>query len=111
MEEDLYIGLDALRVDFAKIADELKAGKWKSVIVLRYNKPVGVLVSFDRYQQMKAQATPIQAPLPPPLSPVMQEIATYLKPALGGTTTKLAETVEFVPGSKPALEGGDDGSV
>src|SRR5688572_4435400 len=42
--EDLYIGLDALRVDFAKIADELKAGKWKSIIVLRYNKPVGVVV-------------------------------------------------------------------
>jgi antitoxin (DNA-binding transcriptional repressor) of toxin-antitoxin stability system len=55
--EDLYIGLDALRVDFSKVADELKEGKWGSVIILRYNKPVGVMVSFDAYQKLKAKTS------------------------------------------------------
>lgn len=52
-----YVGLTRFKEEFLDWVEALEIGESEAVIILRHNKPAGVMLSFDAYKQL---ATPTE---------------------------------------------------
>jgi PHD/YefM family antitoxin component YafN of YafNO toxin-antitoxin module len=60
--KEALVGLSEFRDDFVEWADKLEKGDVEAIVILRFNKPSGVMLSYDRYQSIKAQPSLIAVP-------------------------------------------------
>lgn len=61
MKESL-VGLSEFRHNFVSWASALQTGEVEAVVILRNNKPSGVMLSYDRYQSIKSQPSLVAVP-------------------------------------------------
>lgn len=51
--KEMFVGISALKASLKQSVESLQAGEVDHIIILRNNKAVGVMVSFEDYQSMK----------------------------------------------------------
>lgn len=59
---EAFVGLSEFKEDFQGWVDALTKGTVEAIVILRFNKPSGVMLSFDAYQAIKSQPALLAVP-------------------------------------------------